>query len=31
MKYGFGVLNVSWRYFLARTGVMRWALLGKRR
>lgn len=30
MKYGFGVLNVSWRYFLARTGIMGWKLLGKR-
>jgi glycosyltransferase involved in cell wall biosynthesis len=31
MTYGFGVLNVSWRYFLARTGLMGWALLGQRR
>ena len=30
MTYGFGVLNVSFRYFLARTGLMDWALLGKR-
>jgi hypothetical protein len=30
MTYGFGVLNVSFRYFLARTGLMGWALLGKR-
>lgn len=30
MTYGFGVLNVSWRYFLARTGIMGWKLLGKR-
>lgn len=29
MTYGFGVLNVSFRYFLARTGLMGWALLGK--
>ncbi len=27
MKYGLGVLNVSWRYFLARTGLLKWALL----
>lgn len=31
MKYGFGVLHVSWRYFLARTGIMGWKLLGERR
>jgi glycosyltransferase involved in cell wall biosynthesis len=31
MTYGFGVLNVSWRYFLARTGLLGWALLGQRR
>jgi len=30
MIYGFGVLNVSFRYFLARTGIMGWKLLGKR-
>lgn len=30
MTYGFGVLHVSWRYFLARTGLMGWPLLGKR-
>lgn len=30
-KYGFGVLNVSWRYFLARTGILGWKLLGDRR
>ncbi len=30
MTYGFGVLNVSWRYFLARTGLMGWPLLGTR-
>ncbi|MCB0771024.1 MAG: glycosyltransferase family 2 protein [Flavobacteriales bacterium] len=30
MTYGFGVLNVSWRYFLARTGLLKWDLLGKR-
>ena len=28
MTYGLGVLRVSWRVFLARTGVMRWSLLG---
>ena len=27
MTYGFGVLGVSLRYFLARTGIMGWALL----
>jgi glycosyltransferase involved in cell wall biosynthesis len=31
MKYGFGVLHVSWRYFLARTGMLGWKLLGERR
>lgn len=30
VTYGLGVLRVSWRYFLARTGIMGWALLGKR-
>jgi glycosyltransferase involved in cell wall biosynthesis len=30
MTYGFGVLHVSWRYFLARTGLLKWDLLGKR-
>lgn len=30
MTYGFGVLNVSFRYFLARTGLVGWKLLGKR-
>ncbi len=30
MTYGLGVLRVSWRYFLARTGILRWDLLGKR-
>ncbi|MBK8533215.1 MAG: glycosyltransferase family 2 protein [Flavobacteriales bacterium] len=30
MTYGLGVLRVSWRYFLARTGIMGWNLLGKR-
>ncbi|MDX9749920.1 MAG: glycosyltransferase family 2 protein [Flavobacteriales bacterium] len=30
MTYGFGVLNVSFRYFLARTGIMGWKLLGER-
>jgi glycosyltransferase involved in cell wall biosynthesis len=28
--YGLGVLNVSFRYFLARTGLLGWKLLGKR-
>jgi hypothetical protein len=28
MKYGFGVLRVSLRYFLARTRILRWDLLG---
>ena len=27
VKYGLGVVRTSWRYFLARTGVLRWALL----
>src|SRR6185436_401551 len=27
MTYGMGVVNTSWRYFLARAGVMRWKLL----
>jgi glycosyltransferase involved in cell wall biosynthesis len=31
MTYGFGVLHVSWRYFLARTGIAGWALLGTRK
>jgi hypothetical protein len=31
MTYGFGVLNVSIRYFLARMGVVGWQLLGDRR
>lgn len=30
MTYGLGVLGVSIRYFLARTGLMQWDLLGKR-
>ena len=30
MTYGFGVLRTSWRYFLARTGTMKWMLLGER-
>jgi glycosyltransferase involved in cell wall biosynthesis len=30
MTYGFGVLNVSFRYFLARTGLLGWPLLGRR-
>jgi glycosyltransferase involved in cell wall biosynthesis len=30
MTYGLGVLHVSARYFLARTGLVGWALLGKR-
>jgi hypothetical protein len=30
MTYGFGVLGVSLRYFLARTGLVGWELLGKR-
>lgn len=28
--YGFGVLNVSFRYFLARIGLLGWKVLGKR-
>ena len=31
MTYGFGVVHTSWRYFLARTGLMGWKLLGSRR
>lgn len=31
MTYGFGVLRVSWRYFLARTGILGWKLLGERK
>lgn len=30
MKYGLGVLRVSWRYFLARTGILGWNMLGQR-
>lgn len=30
MTYGLGVLGVSWRYFLARTGLLKWDLLGDR-
>jgi glycosyltransferase involved in cell wall biosynthesis len=30
VTYGLGVLSVSLRYFLARTGLVNWALLGKR-
>ncbi len=30
MTYGLGVLGVSFRYFLARTGLVKWDLLGKR-
>lgn len=30
MTYGLGVLAVSWRYFLARTGLLKWGLLGER-
>lgn len=30
VTYGLGVLRVSWRYFLARTGILHWDLLGKR-
>ncbi|MBK8340965.1 MAG: glycosyltransferase family 2 protein [Flavobacteriales bacterium] len=30
MTYGLGVLHVSVRYFLARTGILGWPLLGKR-
>lgn len=31
ITYGLGVLHVSWRYFLARTGIMHWSLLGAKR
>ncbi|MFZ1687264.1 MAG: glycosyltransferase family 2 protein, partial [Flavobacteriales bacterium] len=31
MTYGLGVVRTSWRYFLARTGLVRWALLGERK
>ena len=31
VTYGLGVLRVSWRYFLARTGVLPWSLLGRRK
>lgn len=27
MTYGLGVIGTSWRYFLARTGLLRWPLL----
>ncbi|HMC96994.1 MAG TPA: hypothetical protein VKG92_05040, partial [Flavobacteriales bacterium] len=27
LKYGLGVLHVSWRYLLARTGLLKWGLL----
>jgi glycosyltransferase involved in cell wall biosynthesis len=30
MTYGLGVLGVSLRYFLARTGLMKWGILGSR-
>ncbi|MBV6405827.1 MAG: glycosyltransferase family 2 protein [Flavobacteriales bacterium] len=30
MTYGMGVVRTSWRYFLARTGLLRWDLLGRR-
>ena len=30
MTYGLGVVHTSWRYFLARTGIMGWELLGPR-
>ncbi len=30
MTYGIGVLGVSLRYFLARTGMVKWGILGKR-
>lgn len=30
MTYGMGVVHTSWRYFLARTGLLRWDLLGRR-
>lgn len=31
MTYGLGVVHTSWRYFLARTGVLGWKLLGERK
>ncbi len=31
VTYGLGVLRVSWRYFLARMGVLGWPLLGARK
>ena len=31
MTYGLGVVHTSWRYFLARTGVWGWKLLGERK
>lgn len=31
MTYGLGVVRTSWRYFLARTGVLHWSLLGERK
>ena len=31
MTYGLGVVHTSWRYFLARTGVLGWRLLGERK
>ena len=31
MTYGLGVVHTSWRYFLARTGLFGWKLLGERR
>ena len=31
VTYGLGVLHVSWRYFLARTGLLSWSLLGPRK
>lgn len=30
MTYGLGVLGVSFRYFLARTGLLKWSILGDR-
>jgi len=30
MTYGFGVLNVGFRYLLARTGLLGWGVLGRR-
>lgn len=30
VTYGLGVLRVSWRYFLARTGILGWPMLGAR-